>query len=118
MKKVIILLIFSFLLFSCEKENLIPASEIPDWLKDRIAQDEIDIESGNRPDLEIGAWIRFKYLDTHYFEYHNLLSSSGPTIYDWDGDSRPFNQEELLKYGQEKCCKQYIWKGSSYFIDD
>ncbi len=113
MKKIIILLLFSFMSFSCEKENLVPATEIPNWLKDRIAQDEKDIESGNRPDLENAALVRFIYLENYYFEYHNLVRSSLYQIYDWDGKSHPFNQEELTKYEIEKCCKQYPWKGSS-----
>jgi hypothetical protein len=118
MKKVAILLFLSFLIFSCEKESFVPASEIPDWLNDRIALDEIEIESGDRPDLKMGEWIRFKYLDNNYYEYHNPLSSSMYNIYDWNGNLHPFNQEDLSKYTNEKCCKKYVWRGSFYFKDN
>lgn len=118
MKKVIILLIFSFLSFSCEKENLVPASEIPDWLKNIINQNEKTLSADEKSPVAITAWIRYQYLDNFYFEYINPILSSGPPIYDWNGNLYPFKQDEILKYGKEKCCKQYVWKGPSYFMDD
>lgn len=117
MKKTIILLILSFLSFSCNKENLVPASEIPDWLKSNIENLELQIESGDHPSLNISAWIRYKYLDNYYFEFYNPVSSSGPTPYDWNGNLA-FDQEQRLKYYNERCCKQIVWKGPSYFMDD
>ena len=53
MRKIIILLILSFLSFSCDKENLVTASEIPDWLKSNIENLELQIESGDHPSLNM-----------------------------------------------------------------
>lgn len=115
MKSFIFLLFPVFFLFSCEKENQIPASEIPGWLKDQIAQDAKLMESDDRPDLALAAWIRFQYHGESYFEYHNPLLSSGPPVYDWDGNKVYWGQENYLDYENGKCCKRYIWYGSSYF---
>jgi hypothetical protein len=37
MKKILLLLLPALLLISCEKNYLVPASEVPEWLEDRIA---------------------------------------------------------------------------------
>ena len=57
MRKIIILLILSFLSFSCDKENLVPASEIPDWLKDIITQNETILNVNEKSPIAITAWI-------------------------------------------------------------
>lgn len=114
LRHLIFLLFLVFTISSCEKDYLIPKSEVPDWLRKRIAQDEKEIKSNPQSGLDIAAWIRYEYLDNYYFEYHNLLSSAGPVTYDYDGVIIMLNQEPYLNYNADKCCKQYVWKGPSY----
>ena len=113
MKKLVLLIAVLSLVISCEKDYLIPDSEVPDWLRKRIAQDEKLIKSNPQTGLDIAAWIRYKYQSDYYFEYHNLLSSAGPVAYDYDGLVMS-NREQYLKYNADKCCKKFVWKGPSY----
>ena len=114
MKKTFVLIVLSLCIFSCEKDNLVSGDEVPEWLKVRIAQDEVEIKRNPQSGLDIGAWIRYKYLSNYYFEYHNLLSSAGPPIYDYNGVIIMLDQEPYLNYYDDKCCKQFVWKGPSY----
>jgi len=109
-----LLLFFLFIFSSCEKEDLKPKDEIPGWLRERITQDEKEIKSNPQSGLDIGAWIRYRYLGDYYFEYHNLLSSSGPYIYDYSGIIIVKYQDPFSNYNANKCCKQYMWKGPAY----
>lgn len=117
MKKILFLLPLFLILITCEKRTdyLIPSSEVPKWLKDRISHDEEIIKSNPRSGLEIAAWIRYKYNGNYFFEYRNGLSSAGPETLDHDGVQIMFLQAPYLNYNSEKCCKQYVWKGPSYF---
>ena len=116
MKKILCFITISLLIISCEKwpDFLIPNSEVPKWLKERISNDEEKIKSNVQSGLDIAAWIRYKYDDDYFFEYRNLLSSSGPEMYDYSGDQIMLNQEPYLDFETEKCCKQFVWKGSNY----
>jgi hypothetical protein len=119
MKRIIILFSFALLILSCEKVKIVPNPEIPNWLQDRIAHDEEIIKSSPQSGLDIAAWIRYYYDGNYYFEYLNLLSSAGPPTYNYEGTQIIFNQDTYLAYKSNRCCKYYIWKGSSYFeIDD
>jgi len=102
-------------MISCEKENSAPGPEIPDWLKDRIAQDEEVLKTNPQSVLSITAWISYYYAGNYYFENHNLLSSAWPETFNYEGTLINHNQESSLNYWTNKCCKQYIWKGPSYF---
>lgn len=114
LKQSFFLFLLVFTISSCEKDYLIPKGEVPDWLKERIAQDEKEIELNPQSGLDIAAWIRYKYQSNYYFEYHNLLMSSMPPVYDYDGDIVIFNQDSYQKFHNDKCCKQFVWKGPSY----
>ena len=115
MKKLLLLISFTFFLISCQKDNyLIPNSEVPKWLKERIAQDEKAISSNPQSGLDVTAWIRYKYNDNYYFEYRNGLSNGGPEIYTYDGIQIMLNQDPYLNFNSEKCCKQFVWKGPNY----
>jgi hypothetical protein len=116
MKKIIIPFILSIILFSCEKEKS-DSYDIPAWLKLRIAEDESKIAADPRSGLDIAAWIRYEYRDLYYYEYHNMLSSSGPKVYNSIGDLVNFVENSYMDYLSGKCCKKYIWKGSAYFGD-
>jgi hypothetical protein len=118
MKRLFLILICSFSLLSCERELLIPNSEVPDWLKDRIAHDEALIRDSPQSGLDIAAWIRYKYEGKYFFEYLNLLSSAFPSIYTYEGMRAMSNPDEYQAFSLKRCCKQYVWKGKSYFETD
>ena len=114
MKKLLLILLPALMLVSCEKSYLVPDDEVPAWLKDRIAETEKEIRNNPHSGLTISAWIRYSYDQDYYFEYHNLLSSSYPPIYNYRGDMMTFSWDNNDSYQQDKCCKEYIWKGSDW----
>lgn len=114
MKKILLVLLPAILLISCEKQYLVPADEVPEWLKTRIAEIEDEIEANPKSGLDIGAWIRYEYNDQYYFEWHNLLSSSFPPIYDTDGNIMTYSWDNSSGYQKDKCCKKFVWKGPSW----
>ena len=85
MKNLVLFLCFFLLASSCEKNQTVPDDEVPGWLKTRIAQDELTIASNPQSGLDIAAWIRYKYQKEYYFEYHNMLFSSFPPVYNYAG---------------------------------
>jgi len=115
MKKLLFLFSFTLILISCEKwpDFLIPSSEVPRWLKERIAHDEKILNSTPQSGLEFSAWIRYKWNDEYFFEYRNGLSSAGPEKYTYTGDKMTLNQE-YLNFEKEKCCKEIVWKTAGY----
>jgi len=115
MKKVIIPFVLSLIMFSCEKDK-IATDDIPDWLMVRIAEDESKIAADARSGLDIAAWIRYEYRGNFYYEYVNQLSSSGPKVYNRNGDLINYGIP-YMDYMAGKCCKKYIWKGSAYIGD-
>jgi len=118
MKTLISFLILFFCLCACIKDPfLIPTSEIPQWLQDRITHDEKIIQSDQQSGLDITAWIRYKYKNSYYFEYHNMIWSSGPEYYDFDGNKILLINEPYLEYNTQKCCKKFVWKGPNYIGD-
>jgi hypothetical protein len=110
MKKLLLLFPVCFIMISCEKES----SEIPGWIKDKIAIDEQVIASNTQSELAVAAWIRYRFNGHYYFEYQNLLSSAGPDIHNYDGDQINPEQKLYLNFEKDKCCKEYIWKGPLY----
>jgi hypothetical protein len=112
MKKILLFLLPVMLFISCEKQYLIPADEVPSWLKNRIADIEKEIRSDSR--YEMSAWFRYSYSGEYYFEWFNLISSSFPPVYNYDGEIMTFSSELYLQYESEKCCKTTVWKGPQY----
>ena len=120
MKTLFSVLTMFFCLSACSKDPfLIPTSEIPKWLQDRITQDEKIIKTDPEAGPTITAWIRYKYNNSYYFEYHNMIWSSGPWYYDFDGNILILNNDPTFyqNYNSKKCCKQYVWKGPNYIGD-
>jgi hypothetical protein len=117
MKKFLLLLLPAILLISCERQYLLPSDEVPGWLKQSIADTERIISSDSRSGLSISAWIRYEYNDQYYFEWHNLLSSSFPPIYNFEGDMMGYSWATTDDYQKDKCCREYIWKGPSWNDD-
>jgi hypothetical protein len=115
MKRIIFLFSLALIILSCEKAKIEPNPEIPNWLKDRIFQDEESLKTNPKSGLNVSAWIRYAYNGNYYFEFVNLLSSMGPQIYKQDGTTFFYTDKNFSGYQSEKCCKSYIWKGPSYF---
>ena len=109
-------LILSIFLFTdCNKNKFIPDDEIPQWLKERIAEEEAIIDSSEHSESFISVWIRYEFRDQYYFEYDNPLSSVMFEIYNFDGEGFNSSDEEYIKtYHDGKCCKRYVWKSPGY----
>lgn len=111
MKKIMLLSIITFFFISCEKEDyLIPAKDVPDWLKTDIKKQEQIIKDSPKLMNSYGAWIRYEWQNDYYFEYHNDLSSSSPVATSYDGNTRIQVWDASTDYYKEKCCKVYVWK--------
>ena len=108
--------ILTFFLFTdCNKNKLVPEDEVPQWLKEKIAEDEAVIDSASNPMQFCGAWIRYKFDKDYYFEYNNPLSSVMLEVYNYEGNGFDFYDDELIKsYQDDKCCKRYVWKAPGY----
>lgn len=101
---------------ACEKEKdfLIPASEIPDWLQAQIKEDEKTIASDTKRMPNFGAWIRYTFNNEYYYEYDNPLSALSRNPYSWKGVRVDVTQVPYTNYWQDKCCEQYVWKAPKY----
>lgn len=111
MKKIMLLSILTFFFISCEKEDyLIPAKDIPDWVKADIKNHEQKIKDSPQLMYSYGAWLRYKWQNDYYFEYHNSCSSTSPKAYSYDGNTRIEVWDKTTDYYKEKCCKVYVWK--------
>ena len=117
MKKILFLLVIVSLAYSCQKNELVPEDEIPNWLKERIAQDELAIEDDPQSGLDMAAWIRYKFEKRYYFEYYNMYSSSLPINYTYEGVVMSYSSTVYDEYLDNRCCKRYVWKGPSYIGD-
>jgi hypothetical protein len=115
MKNLLLLLFFCLLFSSCEKDYLVPDREVPDWLKAKISQDEQKIKDSPKLMYSYGAWLRYKWQNEYYFEYHNVLSSSSPRAISANCDTLHIWADDVnTDYYKEKCCKQYVWKAPDY----
>jgi len=76
MKKIALIITFSLFLFSCEKDYLVPKKEVPDWLKSQISIAENSIEADPKGLTAYAAWVRYKWQNEYYFEYHAYVSSA------------------------------------------
>ena len=110
MKKIVLFSLVSIFFISCEKDYLIPAKEVPDWLEAVIKTQEQTIEDSPKLMNAYGAWLRYEWQNDYYFEYHNDLSSSSPQAISFDGDIHIDVWDANTDYYKEKCCKVYVWK--------
>jgi hypothetical protein len=104
------------LLFSCEKDPLVPESELPQWLKTTIQEDEQSIEENPIGLASTGAWKRCRLEKEYYYEYHNPLISSMPSPISQSGDTlEVWVGDTDTDYYKEKCCCVWVWKGPDFF---
>ena len=118
MKRLIYIITITIFFISCEKssELLIPDSQVPKWLKERISDDEKKMESDPKSGLDFAAWFRYEYEDNYYFEYVNLISSAGPKTFKYDGTEFIYTADGFIDYQSGKSSKRYVWKGPEYFL--
>ena len=114
MKKALFLFTVTFLCFSCEKDFLIPRNKVPDWLKEKISQDEATIKSDPKLMPNYGAWLRYEFQGEKYYEYDNPLSSLSRNPYSHDGVRINTTIAPFTDYWNDKCCEKFIWKAPSY----
>lgn len=118
MKKIYFILLLVLSISACKKDNTFSQDDIPNWLKERILEDEKIIASNPHSGLDIACWVRYEYSNNYYFEYVNLLSSSFPPVYDFDGKEYNAYLELNSDYLKNRCCKTYVWRGPSYIDID
>jgi hypothetical protein len=120
MKKLFTFIAFCLLLTSCNKISapnlLLPGSQVPKWIQEKIISDEMEIAANPQSGLDISAWIRYEFQDAYYFEYRNGYSSSGPVVYNYKGTKILLNQPPFTSFETGKCCKAFVWK-SIHYID-
>jgi hypothetical protein len=115
MKKFAFLALFFLFFTSCEKDYLIPDTEVPGWLKAKISQDENLMKDSPKSMAYYGAWMRYQWQKEFYFEYHNVLSSDSPRPISMSGDTLHILANDInTAYCREKCCRQYAWKAPGY----
>jgi hypothetical protein len=112
MKKILLLTsILAFFFISCQKKDyLISEKEIPDWLKADIQKQEQVIKVSPQLWNSYGAWIRYKWNNEYFFEYHNCFLNTIPEAISFDGNTRLAVWDASTDYYKEKCCKVYVWK--------
>jgi hypothetical protein len=109
------LILLTLFLSSCEKEYLVPESEVPQWLKQSIQEDEQSIKENPRGMAAMGAWKRAKWNQVYYYEYHNPLLSSMPRPISHSGDTLEVWVGDIdTDYYKEKCCLSWVWKGPDF----
>lgn len=114
MKKIALMLLFSIVFLSCEKTLPdVSKDEIPDWLKNRISNNEQIIARNPKYILAWGAWVRYKWQSEYYFEYNNLLWATTIAPVSETGDTL-YQGATNMEYYNQKCCKQYVWRGPLY----
>lgn len=113
MKKLLIpLILVSISTLSCEKDNLIPKKDIPDWLKENIKALEQEIKADPTTILSYSSWVRYEWKNNYYFEFINPISSSFPIPKTISGEMLNIYTDPLaIEYPNEKCCMRYVWKG-------
>lgn len=119
MKRILILVSISLLLFSCDKFSfrpgyIIPKEELPGWLVTSIENDEKIIEASPKYYLAYGAWSRSKWNKEYYYQYFNPLSSTIIPPISELGDTLDIPPLTSTDFHKEKCCTEYVWKALKY----
>ena len=114
MKNTLLFFTVTFLCFSCEKDYLIPSNEVPEWLKEKISQDEAIIKSDPKLMPNYGAWLRYEFQGEKYYEYDNPLSSLSRNPYSQDGVRVNTTIAPFTDYWNDKCCEKFVWKAPNY----
>ncbi len=112
MKKLLIIVLTVLAFSSCEKDSLVPKSELPQWLVSKIESDEAQIKINPKSMIAAGKWTRVEWNAFYYYEYENFLSSSIlPPIAHTRDTLSFYNQTLMDNYINNKCCDKLVWKG-------
>ncbi len=117
MKKLFFVLASCLFLSSCEKKvEFVPENEIPTWLKTKIQQNELALLQNPKNIVISGsAWIRYKWNNDYYFENWVMTSSTFAFPISFDRDTLKVCPVCIgTDYYDNKCCKQFVWKGANY----
>lgn len=112
MKKIVII-IFTVLAFSsCERDSIVPESELPQWLTEKIQSDESYIKEFPKSWIAAGKWIRTEWNESYYYEYINYLSSTILAPISHSRDTLDlYNQIIMDDYRSNMCCEKLVWEG-------
>lgn len=114
MRNIITLIVITLFGISCEKDYLIPNSEVPKWLREKISADEATISSDPKLMPNYGAWLRYEFQGYRYYEYDNPLSSLSRNPYSEAGVRVNTMVVPYTDYATRKCCERYVWKAPRY----
>src|SRR5688572_28225099 len=96
---------------ACSKKDDVTVSlEIPEWLQLQVTQDESIIAADEKRMQNYGAWIRYEFRGSYYYEYDNPLSSLSRNPYSREGIRIDLATTPYATYWQERCCAQYVWQ--------
>jgi hypothetical protein len=108
------MIILLFMACQSEDESMLASSELPAWLEEQIKEDELIISSDSTRMPIYGAWIRYEFENSYYFEYDNPVSSLSRNPYSWQGNRVDWTQSPYIDYWDKRCCKKYIWMAPRY----
>ena len=114
MKKTLLLFTIVLLFISCGKDNTNSNDEIPQWLKEQIAQDEATVKTDPKLMQNYGAWLSYEFNGEIYYEYDNPLSSLSRNPYSRDGVRINMTVAPFTNYEQDKCCEKFVWIAPNY----
>ena len=87
---------------------------VPEWLRDRVAQDEASIAADSTKLRSYGAWIRYNFKNELYYEYDNPLSSMARNPVTVEGEQVNLSDPFFTDYWNKRCCERYVWEGPRY----
>ncbi len=114
MKKLFILFALSILsLTSCQEDEPMTTTELPNWLEEKIQFDEDYVSQDASSMLAYGVWVKTRWKGDVYFQYSNLVSSAIFYPISFERDTVKFN---IADYLEHQCCSELVWRGNQ--IDD
>ena len=114
MKKALLLVTIALLFFSCGKDDSSADSDVPEWLKVKISQDEATINSNPALMQNHGAWYSYEFNGETFYEYDNPLSSESRNPYSKEGVRVNCTVAPFTDYWNQKCCEKLVWKAPHY----
>ena len=114
MKKALLLVTIALMFFSCANDDSSADSDIPEWLKVKISQDEATIKSNPALMQNHGAWYSYEFNGETFYEYDNPLSSESRNPYSKEGVRVNITVAPFTDYWNQKCCEKLVWKAPHY----
>ena len=115
MKKILSIIFLAILTFSCEKDDLVPEEELPDWLLDQIELQEQAVADNSKSGYAFSSWIRYQWNSEYYYQYWDMALSFIPSPISHTRDTLDISQGGAnADYSNEKCCEVYVWRGPNY----